>query len=382
MRWRHRHTQGLAAAGDKQEQALKLRRFAPVPLLFLACAVFSIPGYARAQSSVKTVAQLPAKWNDALQALAGKIANLVDRAKTISLEVENISSLGLPDVTPIRQSLETELTRRGFRLAPESSGRAHVIVTLSEGVEGYVWVAQVRSGSDEETAMVAVSKTDVVPENRDQEPLLLEKKLVWQQPAKFLDFALAAAPDGASRELVVLEPDRFAYYRSSDSTRWTFWQTIPLDPLRAWPLELRDLRGRIDNQSGVVDLPGIACEESLDPGKMRCAPEEQKLVFPWMRSIKIPGHEHSETMALADTCAEESVVVSTGNGDWTQPDVIQGYLAGAADEDIRPSGAPIATEGPVISFARDEKGSGVRAIVHNLKTGNFEGYVITANCGR
>lgn len=381
MRWRHRHTQGLPAAADKREQALKPRFVWSIPLLLLTCAVFSIPGYARAQSSVKAVAQLPATWNDAVQALAGKIANLAGRAKAISLEVENISSLSLPDVTPIRQSLETELTRRGFRLAPESSGQTHVIVTLSEGVEGYVWVAQIRGGSDEETAMVAVSKTDVVPENRDQEPLLLEKKLVWQQPAKFLDFALAAAPDGASRELVVLQPDRFAYYRSSDTAQWTFWQAIPITASRAWLLELRDLRGFIDNQSGGTLLPEITCTQSFDPGAVRCAPNDQKLVLPW-RSIKVPGHEDSETMALADTCGEESVVLSTGNDDWTQPDRIQGYLAGALDEDIHASGAPIATDGPVLSFARDEKGSDARAIVHNLKTGSYEGYVITANCGR
>lgn len=379
MQWRHRHRQGLPAAADNQEQALKSRCFS-IPLLFFVCAVFSIPGYARAQSSVRVVAQLPAKWNDAVQTLAGKIANLAGRDKTISLDVENISSLSLPDVTPIRQSLETGLTQRGLRLVPQSSGQPHVMVTLSEGVEGYIWVARIRSGSDEQTAMVWVSKAKVIPENAETGALLLEKKLVWQQPGKFLDFALSAAPEGSARELVVLEPDRFAYYRSSDATPWTFWQTISITPSRGWPSELRDLRGFMDSGNGTAILPDILCGQTLDPDKARCAPNDQKLVFPW-RSITVPGHEESETIDLSDTCGEESVVLSTENGDWTQPDWIQGYLAGAPDANIHPSGAPIPMEGPVISFARDEKGSGARAVVRNLKTGNYEGYVITSHCG-
>jgi hypothetical protein len=381
MRWRHRHTQGWPAAAGKQVRTLNPRSLSSMFVLFLVSFVVAIPESARAQSSVKAVAQLPAKWNDAVETLAGKIANLAGRAKTISLEVENISSLNLADVTPIRQSLEMELTQRGFRLAPESRGQTHVIVTLSEGVEGYIWVAQIGSGPDGQTAMVSVSKDNVIPENPETGALFLEKKLVWQQPLKFLDFALVAAPDGSPSTLVILEPDRFAYYRSSDATYWAFFQAIPVFHSSVWTRELRDLRGFIDNESGIANLPGIVCAQSVDPSEARCAPEGQKPVFPW-RKIHVPGHEDSETMTLLDACGEDTIVLSTGDGDWTQPDRIQGYLAGRLDEEVRPSGAPIPVEGPVISLARDAKGSGARAVVHNLKTGNYEGYVITANCGR
>jgi len=363
-----------------QRQTLERRFSRSVLVLLGAFLVLAVPLFSRAQSSTQPASHLPRQWSNAVAALGERIANLAGGGKPVSLEVENISSLGRSDVDPIHEALEADLTRRGFHVEQDSSRQVHLVVTLSEGVEGYVWVAQVRNGSEQRTAMVSVEKADETREDAKKEAVLLEKKLVWRQPGKFLDFAVATTPEGSLPELVVLEPERFAYYRSRDATQWAFSQAIPILRSSVWSLELRDLRGFIDNGSGVTFLPNIMCTQTLDPSKVHCVAENQRLAFPWM-GIRVQGHEDSETIELSETCDGDTVVLSTGDGDWTQTDQIQGYLAGSADRDIHRSGAPIPTDGPVISFARDAKGSGARTIVRNVKTGDYEGYVITANCG-
>ena len=74
-------------------------------------------------------------------------------------------------------------------------------------------------------------------------------------------------------------------------------------------------------------------------------------------------------------------MLSTGTGDWTQPDSIQGYLLSSLTGDAVPSGAAIEMEGPVVALQRVGRQSAARAVVHNLKTGNYEGYIVTATCG-
>src|SRR5215470_680722 len=283
-----------------QRQTLERRFSRSVLVLLGAFLVLAVPLFSQAQSSAQPASRLPRQWSNAVAALGGRIANLAG-GMTVSIEVENISSLRQSDVNSIHEALEADLTRRGLHVEQDSSRQVQVVVTLSEGVEGYVWVARVRNESEQRTAMVSVEKADETREDPKKEAVLLEKKLVWRQPGKFLDFAVATTPDGSLPELVVLEPDRFAYYRSVDATQWAFSQAIPILRSTVWSLELRDLRGFIDNGSGVTFLPNITCTQTLDPSKVHCVAENQRLAFPWM-GIRVQGHEDSETIELSETC--------------------------------------------------------------------------------
>lgn len=308
--------------------------------------------------------------------LAAKFANLAGHTRTISLDVKNISSLTAADAAVIRQSLETDLTRRRFHLAQPSQDEAQVIVTLSENVDDYIWVAQFHADSSDRVEIISVSKTNAASANPPTAALVLEKKLIWQRPAPFLDFAILAAPAASASMLVVLEPDRLAYYTSADSSTWQPSQTIPIPHSTPWP---RDPRGSIDPDTGEVDVANVRCTGNLaEPDKMQCAPQAQ--LEQLKPRIKIPGHEESEMALVSNPCGDQSVVLSTGNDDWTQPDSIQGYLLANPDQDPRASGDPVPMDGPVISLLPEPRQSAARAIVHNLKTGNYEGYVITANC--
>src|SRR6201981_580151 len=80
-------------------------------------------------------------WIEGGKVLAGKIGDMVAPARAVSLEVKNVSSLPL-DVGVIRSALASMLLT-DFKI--DAKG-VRVDVTLSENVEGLVWVAEIRAG--------------------------------------------------------------------------------------------------------------------------------------------------------------------------------------------------------------------------------------------
>jgi hypothetical protein len=349
-------------------------RHAILVTCFLAMTSASARAQIADQAAAQPVPQLPSSWSDGVQSLAAKIVNLAGHEKNISLDVHNISSLTSADVAAIRQSLESELTHRRFHLVPPSQTDEQILVTLSEGVDGYLWVAQFHNDSGERVEIVSIPKTNAAYATPPVVALVLEKKLIWQQPTPFLDFAILTAP------LAILEPDHLTYYfpdyMSPDFIIWHWGRNIPIPHSGPWP---RDLRGSIDQDAGQIQVANVRCTGNLaEPSNMQCTPQAQASQSP--PKIKVPGHNESETALLSGRCEDQSIVLSTGNGDWTQPDSIQGYLLANPEQDVRASGDPLFVDGPVTSLLPGPQQNSARAVVHNLKTANYEAYVITANC--
>lgn len=309
--------------------------------------------------------------------------------RTISIRVKNISSLTDGDAAEIAQALKTELMRLGFHAQDASSADAQVTVTLSEGEEGYVWVAQV-SGEEteqtEQTEMVAVPKSKRVTATETNATVVLERRLVWEQPGHFLDFAVQLSPVGFSSTLVILEPSRLVFYSSADLKDWQPSYTLNIPSPTPRP---RDISGRIDQQNGnaytgpagFVFRPSVRCTGGfVYPQRVQCATwSDEGLTFG--TRPQVPGHEQSEMVLLGDRCGNESVVLVTGNGDFTEPDTIQGFLIAEPNGVAVMSGAGINFDGPVIALQRDDAENGARVVVRNLKTGNYEGYIVTPTCG-
>jgi hypothetical protein len=348
-----------------------------IPALLALSFLVSLPGLSSAREAQSTPA-LPAQWTDAVETLAGKISTVAGRSKAVSLVVKNVSSLKSSEAVAIRQRLEDDLIERGFHVERDSSAEKLVTLTLAETAHAYVWVAEWPTGDTRQVEIVSAPKIEDLSGHRSGAFLTLGNKLIWQQPGKFTDFALVAT-GGPDSMLIVLEPDRLAYYYSGDLLSWQFSRSVPISHSSAWPRWARDARGFIDLRNDTGFLPGIVCRQILDPEKTRCDFQDQKPVLPGP-GVSLPGHEENETALLTERCGDDRVALSTGNGDWTQPDSIQGYLlTGLAD--ARPSGAPIQLEGPVISLIADTEPGSARVIVRNLKTGNYQAYVVTTNCG-
>lgn len=343
----------------------------------------------RAQSDVQmqTATQIPPAWNDAVARLASRIGNLAGTQKVISLTVKNISSLTDADVAGITDGLIAELARLGVNVGPEATTAVEVTVTLSQGQDSYIWVGEVRGAGSEQTAMVSapINKEVTRGTATTSATVVLQQKLVWQQADLFLDFYVQSAMVGFGSTAVILEPHRLAFYSSPDLTIWQASTSIDL-PNPA--LQVRDNFGHIDEQAGNAYVgpagwvfhPTVRCTGGFDnPKQVQCSRwTDERLIL--VAHPRVPGHEQSEKVFLTDRCGEGSIVLSTGNGDWTQPDTIQGYLVSQMGATAAPSGSEIGLDGPVMAF-HPIKAGGARAVVHNLKTGNYEGYVVTATCG-
>ena len=225
--------------------------------LLLASFLLALPEFAAAQNASQ-------KWNDAVNTLVEKIAGMMDTSQPASVEVNNISSLQAVDVSAVEGELQTELAKH-VHLAPQAQAKTRIVVTLSEGTSGYVWVAQVQSGSSQQTAMASIPKEATVA-RREQPAMTLQRKIMWSQAQPFLDFALVDSgstnkPPEPQQQMIVLEPTRIVFH-SSQNGKWVAGKSIPLNPAATLP---RDVRGMIWQAAGEIEMliPGESCSGEI-----------------------------------------------------------------------------------------------------------------------
>jgi hypothetical protein len=359
-----------------------------IPLRFQAALVvlffIAVPFVTPAQNSIP----LPQLWNDAVAKLADKIAGDVSPRNPLSLEAKNLSGLAPSDVAIVRGALESELKKRSFHLvhgnsvAATAQSETRLQFTVSEAADGYVLVAEIQSGSEPEGApqVVIVFAPKPAPDVNAQSngSLSLERRLIWQQPGKFLDFTLLSGSAAADATmLAVLEPERVAYYRFQDGN-WKLIQAIPIKPSARPP---RDLRGLFESDGKQVFVVSYAtCSgEVAQPETMKCFTTGVQHDGPPELDTQIGVPGIGEAALLGSVCGARSAALASGTGDWTQTDTLQGYESTAGQ--FRVSGAPLETAGPVTSLVPGSASGSARVIVYNLKTQNYEAYIVTATCG-
>ena len=337
----------------------------------------------------QTAGSAPTDWDTAVRELVDRVAAIAPPGR-IDLTTNNISSLSADEAATIGEQVRTELTKRHFHLSGAQTPDAELIVTLSEGTDGYLIVAQVRRGSgepdqkDEQVAIVSVPKAAKKAERAGG--VSIEQTRVWEQSGAILDFAQPAVAPGAMQELIVLERGRLAFY-SGQQDQWQLSQAVTIQPTRSW---LRTDQGHIDISQGLAmgsaGIPGIRCAgDFTNPQTIHCGFVSQDTQTWIQGDAAVPkGLDIGGSVASVGLeCDGRAVVLATGKGDWTQPDFIQAYeMDTAGHPAAMPAGNPVEFAGPVTSLWATG-GSGVaRAVVHNLKTGNYEAYVVTASCGR
>jgi hypothetical protein len=133
-----------------------------------------------------------------------------------------------------------------------------VRISLSENLNSYVWVAQVKpSGGDSSVVIVSVPRSVGTLASHDSVPLTLRKTSLWQQSHAFLD-VLVLEESSAPTRIAVLEPERVWLYRSQGG-KWQQEQGMEIAHTNPWP---RDLRGRLvaaNDHLLDVYLPGVLC---------------------------------------------------------------------------------------------------------------------------
>jgi hypothetical protein len=212
-------------------------------------------------------------WNASERQLAGTIAAATGPG-AVSLEVVNVSSLSKQDVETIRRGLISELVPFGVKLVKPEQAAATVKVTLSENAQNYVWVAEIRQGTNAPAvAFVTQARTGVGGLTLEGPAITLRRTPLWSQDERILDIATVEA-NGVPLYMVVLDSTKVGVYRQQEG-RWQLEQALPISHARVWP---RDMRGRLFlRKDHLFDayLPGVFCSSSgAAPLTMTCRESE------------------------------------------------------------------------------------------------------------
>jgi hypothetical protein len=358
-----------------------------IPLV-IRVAVFTIliglfSGVAPRVSRGQEASSLPKSWNDAVARLADEVAAAMSPT-AVTLDVESISSLDALNVAAISKVLQDQLQRHSF--APVGAGSAAaqsavpLILWLSESAREYVWVIEAvdDSGNAKSTPVmiVSVSKADFAEAAPDKRTLSLEKRYVWKQPEEFLDFAILKTAASGESTLLILETSRVVVYKRSEAG----WQLVRSNSIPRAAAPSRDPYGTINRNEGSISLKGFECVGDPDlTGVLQCKPSKPNHYL--TTRVKIPGLPNSLGTLTSGECRRETISLYTGEGDWTQTDSIQGYLINLNPISAAAVGDAVQTDGPVTSLQPERDTSAARAVVHNLKTGEYEAYIVTATCG-
>ncbi len=245
-------------------------------------------------------------WDEAAGELAREIAGVTGPV-TIALSLRNSSSLAADEVPGIRRGIENSLRAAGVRTTSASAAASEVSVTLSENLEGLLWIASIRQGPDTRVVMRSVARRRAAAA-RPASSLSLRRTLLWSQARSILDAAVINS-DTASAQLLVLDSEKVSLLRLT-AGRWELDQALPVTAGHPLP---RDVRGRLvprrdlhpitPDPTGVgtsnlfdVFLPGVTCStpatlpmalncrESDDPWPLQ-AGQEQSAFFGGARNF-------------------------------------------------------------------------------------------------
>ena len=402
-------------------------------MAFRSQCVFFFPSLAILVALVLMTPAAAQGWGVPAHELAEKIIAHAQAHSSLLLTVKNISSLPPLRVAEVQSALEAELRRRGVGLVEAERAIDQARVTLSENTSGYLWVAEI--GHDDSWDVVMVRVPVLAPAERVPAALALRRTLLWSQPEPMLDVVSTA--DG---NLLLLGRDSVSLYRVQDR-KWRLTGSAPLTHSRPWP---RDLRGRFAIEadgSFRAYLPGVQCAGTIQPQlNLACQGSDD----PWPLSPEVNaffsgrrnlftgavklarGNEAgdlgqfysaamfsqgergfwivafsdgsaklinaqgevvaafngwgSDLAGITNDCGSGWQVLATRATDSTLPDALTAYeIAGRAAVEAAPA---LEFAGPITALWSASDGRSVTAISHNLTTGDYEAFSVSAVCGR
>ena len=225
--------------------------------------------------TVAIVCLLPAahaaNWEQPAAALARQIAALTGPGPA-RLTLRNDSSLAPSNVSLIGNLLARDLAALGVPTSTAASAPRTIQITLSQNLQGGLWVAAIGQGSAAQVTMLPVA-LPAPAASAGSPAITLRRTLVLSQSDPVLDAAGFSSP--GEQRLIVLEPSSLVTYTRSAAAftnlstaspadnnsggAWTQEATFPIPHTHPFP---RDLRGRlVPAQDHLFDayLPGIAC---------------------------------------------------------------------------------------------------------------------------
>ena len=141
-------------------------------------------------------------------------------------------------------------------------------VTLSEDLQSYVWVAEIRQGANPPSVvMVSLPRSAALAVEPAAAAMVLREVSLWSQTERILDVAVI---DGNPARMLVLDANGVTSYRMQDN-RWQVGTITSHYPFAA--VAARSARkagaGRRQDKDHLFDvyLPGVYCRGSA--GRLR-----------------------------------------------------------------------------------------------------------------
>jgi len=230
------------------------------------CPLRAAPGWSWASSIplvlliASVLPALAVDWSVPEQELAKKIV-AVTGPGAVAVTIENHSSLGKRDSDIVSNGLRAALENVGIRFVKPDQAAATATISLSENLQSYVWVAEVRQGASEPSiVMASAPRAEGGVASHVSVPLSIRKIPLWTEEEPILD-VMVLEENTAPIHIAVLGAEAVTLYRFQ-SGKWQEEQSLGVAHSRPWP---RDLRGRlVPAKDHLFDayLPGVNCRSS------------------------------------------------------------------------------------------------------------------------
>jgi hypothetical protein len=370
------------------------------------------------------------------QELAQKIV-AVTGPTSVTIEVVSRSSLSQAEVERVRDALRSALLAAGVKVVSPDAAATRVRLSLSENLQGYLWVAQVQHEQDEPVViMLTVAGRGSPPNLTPALRVSIRNTLLWSQKDPVLDLDIV---DGNPKVMLVLGAERVTELVLRNAA-WEEQGTASITHRNAWP---RDLRGHLVRRGdGTISayLPGVVCDlETMSGVRASCresndawplgsllfkagaffapsrnfftallasggqqmnaspfysaAPVSSSTQTAWLLA-GIDGKVHlvsgvrdqvlgglewgSDVAGVQSQCGTKWQVLATttANG---ETDSVQAYEV--SERSATAVSQPAEIRGSITALWSDFDGSGAIAVAENHQTGMYEAYRLTLVCG-
>ena len=327
--------------------------------------------------------------DQAASQLAARVAAAIQAKSGLSMGVENLSSLTIPEVTKVRDAIQSALARAG--LAIDSKALPLLEITISENARGLLLIARVPSTNGIQTVMVPWT---VRAARSPAARAVLSKRLILEQAYPVLDISLTAG----GTELWVLEPARLAHFeKNADAWNADRTTAIPLarpagrdprgrltpDPRlpetsSPWALDARHtVRWAAGRNYFVEEGGGFYSTATVDDVEFKAGLDGRtRMTSPTGQVLAQIDDWGSDLAAIQGSCGQAFLVVAAKTDGSER---LQAYQL--TDNQPAPTGEPLHFSGPITALWPSESVAQVTAVVHNRKSGQYEAYRIAISCG-
>jgi hypothetical protein len=332
------------------------------------------------------------------------------------------------------------LRARGCHVVSDSTYETKLRVSLSQNLSERMWVADYDNEGVHVVSMAPFERTSL-----DVRPWLkgvhLDRELIFSDTSQFLDFILCqkATKENCGVKLVLFPAEVMGM------AGWESFPNISVQHEKPWPRDLRGRIRPIDPGfeahvedvicSGFDNLQDAKCYTTKNSWSF-WGPKGESASgvlasgqnwFTWERTasannniqskhdqffslaglelngepgwvvsgidgnVRIMANKNGETLGTTSGWGSELAVVNTdcGNGwqilatrarDYTETDAVTVYEWTGSE--FRALTDPLETNGPIVAMWSADGEGPARAVVHNLKTGNYEAYLLKVGCSQ